>query len=87
MIKQDGNRRETYDSGAQKLKASATAKQTPSFPDTGDEGDMPKKPYGLTEPLDETTEEVRTSEGVNPSGAEPMDSEFIDPKLQRERTL
>ena len=37
------------------------------FFESGDKGDEPKKPYGLTRPVDETETKTRTSEGVRPS--------------------
>lgn len=36
-----------------------------AFPDTGDRGDRPKKPYGLTRPINETDEKTRQSDGTS----------------------
>ena len=53
------NKRET---GGRILKEE-TADRAPDPLDTGDKGDDPKKPYGLTRRVDETEAKVRTSGG------------------------
>ena len=87
MNSEDRNNHNLRDEQAEKLKPSRDNGEIATFPDTGDAGDRPKEPYGLTEASDETTEKVRTSEGVNPSGAEPPEEEFFDKKVQDSRTL
>jgi hypothetical protein len=57
------NKRET---GGRVLKE-GSADNRPDPIDTGDKGDEPKKPYGLTRPVNETETKTRTSEGVRPS--------------------
>ncbi len=56
------NRRET---GARKLEERGS-RRTPA-PDTGDKGDRPKKPYGLTRPVDDTDDKTRQSDGRQPT--------------------
>ena len=53
------NRRET---GGRVLKKDPSY-QRPHPLDTGDRGDKPKKPYGLTRELDQTQEKGRTTDG------------------------
>jgi hypothetical protein len=87
MNTEDPNNRNLREGQAEKLKPSTDNEEIAKFPDTGDAGDRPEKPFGLTEASGETTEEVRTSEGVNPSGAEPPEEAFFDKKVQDSRTL
>ena len=56
------NNRET---GAREPKAGVS--QRPDQIHNGDRGDEPKKPYGLTEPVDEVDEKTRLSDGQQPS--------------------
>ena len=65
---EDSNRRET---GGRKLEARPDAKM-PDPLDTGDRGDKPREPYGLTEPLDDHGAETRHHDGTQPpTSAEP----------------
>lgn len=56
------NKRET---GGRVLKEHPSHRR-PDPIDTGDGGDEPEKPYGLTRPVNETEAKIRTSEGVQP---------------------
>ena len=56
------NKRET---GGRVLKE-GPARRKPNPIDTGDRGDEPDRPYGLTRPVDETEAKTGTSEGVQP---------------------
>ena len=87
MTHEDPNNRNMREGQAEKLKPSSDTTEIASFPNTGDAGDRPKEPYGLTEGSGNDSEKVRTSEGVNPSGAEPAEDKFIDQSVQRSRTL
>ncbi|MBS9720648.1 hypothetical protein JYU29_08115 [Tianweitania sp. BSSL-BM11] len=87
MSDHNRNDRDLREPQAEKLMPSTGNDEFAKFPDTGDPGDRPRKPYGLTEPMDKTSESVRTSEGVAPVDSEPPEEAFIDEKLQRERTL
>ena len=87
MTNDDRNNHNLRESRAEKLKPSSDNEEIAKFPDTGDAGDRPKEPYGLTEGSEETIEKTRTSEGVNPPGAEPPEEDFIDKSVQRSRTL
>jgi hypothetical protein len=55
----DGNDRET---GARAPKPDPVHRQ-PDPVDTGDRGDRPKKPYGLTEPMDDRGAKTRHHDG------------------------
>lgn len=59
---QDDNDRET---GARAPKPGHSLRPDPIH--TGDRGDEPKKPYGLTEPADDADEKTRHSDGQRPS--------------------
>lgn len=87
MTTDDRNHHNLREPQAEKLKPSRDNEDLAKFPDTGDAGDRPKGPYGLTEAPDENFEKTRTSEGVNPSGGEPAEEEFLDKTVQRSRTL
>lgn len=87
MTNDDRNNRNLREPQAEKLKPSSDHEDIAKFPDTGDAVDRPKEPYGLTEAADETMESTRTSEGVNPSEAEPAEEKFYDKTVQRSRTL
>ncbi|WP_274627574.1 hypothetical protein [Arvimicrobium flavum] len=56
------NKRET---GGRVLKEDLRSPR-PNPTHTGDRGDEPKEPYGLTRPVDETEEQTRTSDGTRP---------------------
>jgi hypothetical protein len=86
MIEQDKNRRNQHEPQAEKLMPSKENEELVRFPDTGDRGDRPKEPYGLREG-GETALGAHSTDGVNPSGAEPPEEAFLDEKLQRSRTL
>lgn len=81
------NNRNLRDEHAEKLKPSTDNDQTAKFPDTGDAGDRPREPFGLTEAASEPTEAVRTSEAVNPPDAEPAEDAFVDKTVLDQRTL
>ena len=87
MNNEDPNNRNLREQQAEKLRPARDNEELARFPDTGDAGDRPKGPFGLTEASGETTEQVRTSEGVNPSGAEPAEDKFLDKAVQKSRTL
>lgn len=52
----------TYEEGARAPKPDPTYK-APNPVHTGDPADEPKRPYGLTEPVDETDNRTRHSDG------------------------
>ena len=58
------NRRET---GARKLEPHPEIKRQ-SFVDTGDRGDDPERPYGLTQSMDERGSRTRQDDGKQPKG-------------------
>lgn len=60
----DLNRRET---GA-RFRKEMPQSVRPNPVHTGDKGDEPKKPYGLTESIDDVNEKTRHSDGQNPPG-------------------
>lgn len=71
----------------EKLKASRDPAETAKFPDTGDRGDRPREPYGLTGSINETTENTGQSEGQDQGRDEPDDAAFVDKDLLKSRTL
>lgn len=70
------NKRET---GGRVLKGDPSYRP-PDPLNTGDRGDEPRKPYGLTRRVDETEEKVRTSEGRSPARRGDQDSGSKGPK-------
>ena len=59
---EDDNNRET---GARQPKPGVNIRPNPIH--TGDRGDEPKEPYGLTEPIDDVDEKTLHSDGQQPS--------------------
>ncbi len=63
----DSNRRET---GSRKLQAHPEIKQ-PDPTHTGDKGDEPKTPYGLTEAMEDRGDATRHHDGKRPATGRP----------------
>lgn len=57
----------TRESGARKP---VEAQRRPDVLDTGDRGDAPRTPYGLTEPNDDRGDATRHHDGRNPKRVE-----------------
>jgi hypothetical protein len=87
MTNDDRSHHNMREPQAEKLKPSSDNAELASFPDTGDAGDRPKGPYGLTEGSGNGSQKTRNSDGVAPSGAEPAEEAFIDERVQDSRTL
>lgn len=73
--------------GATKLKAAAEERMTPEFPHTGDKGDEPKEPYGLTEGVNDSGEKTRVSDGVDQHDDTPDEAAFVPKDLLNSRSL
>ncbi|WP_312796955.1 hypothetical protein, partial [Tianweitania sp.] len=54
MTTNDRNNHNLREAQAEKLKPSSSNEEVAKFPNTGDPGDRPKEPYGLTEASGET---------------------------------
>ncbi len=65
-----------YETGARKLQAEpAFKRENPVH--TGDPGDEPKQPYGLTEPMDDRGNATRHHNGVQPSRRKETAGQFV----------
>ncbi|HEV7416969.1 hypothetical protein [Tianweitania sediminis] len=73
--------------GATKLKASHEERMTPEFPHTGDKGDEPKEPFGLTEGVNESHEDTMVSDSVDQHENTADDEAFVSKDLLNSRSL